>query len=99
MRKIYVRIPALLKNFYVLASLFFLTWLLFIDSNDLLLQSSLIQKEKKLKQTKEFYEEQILEIKNQHEALANNPKLLEKLAREKYLMKKKDEDLYILVEK
>ena len=39
----------------------------------------------------------ILEVKNQKAALDSNPELLEKLAREKYLMKKDKEDLYIIV--
>jgi cell division protein FtsB len=36
--------------------------------------------------------------KHYHE-LTSNPELLEKFAREQYLMKKEDEDIYIILEK
>lgn len=92
------KIPSFLKSFYFLASLFFLVWLAFIDSNDLFLRSELSEKQSELLEAKTFYEEKILEVKNDREALLNNSDLLEKMAREKYLMKKDNEDLYIIVE-
>ena len=98
MKQIIDRIPLFFKNFYFLATLFFLFWLAFMDSNDLFLQSELRSKEKELEEAKRFYEDKILEVKNDQEALTNNPKLLEKIAREKYLMKKDNEDLYIIVD-
>lgn len=51
-----------------------------------------------LEETKAFYENEIVEVKNNREALLNDPELLEKLAREKYLMKKESEDVFIVVE-
>lgn len=77
--------------------LFFVTWLAFVDSNDLFLQVSLSSKHHDLLIAKKFYEEKILEVKNEKAALESNPELLEKLAREKYLMKMENEDLYIIV--
>lgn len=91
------KIPSFLKNFYFLSSLFFLVWLAFVDNNDLFMQANLSGKHKELKESKLFYEEKILEVKNEKAALESNPDLLEKLAREKYLMKKENEDLYIVV--
>ncbi len=98
MKALLDRIPPFLKNFYFLSSLFFLFWLSFIDSNDLFLQYELGSKQSELIEAKKFYEDKILEVKNDREALINNPELLEKIAREKYLMKKPNEDLYILVD-
>ena len=98
MKELFQRIPPFLKNFYFLSSLFFVFWLAFVDSNDLFLQSQLSNKRSDLLQAKEFYQEQILEVKNDRAALESNPDLLEKLAREKYLMKKENEDLFIIVE-
>ena len=98
MRHFIGRIPFFLKNFYFLSSLFFLFWLTFMDSNDLFLQSQLNGKESELLESKKFYEDRIMEVKNDKEALLNNPQLLEKLAREKYLMKKDNEDVYIVVD-
>lgn len=81
-----------------MAGLFFVIWLLFFDSNDLFTQSRLSKKKKDLEESKEFYEDKILEVKNDREALVTDDEALEKLAREKYLMKKDSEDVYIIVE-
>lgn len=98
MKQLIGRIPPILKNFYVLSTLFFLFWLMFIDSNDIWLQQDLSSKKSELIHARQFYEDKILEVKNDREALLNNPDLLEKIAREKYLMKKANEDLYIIVD-
>lgn len=97
MKHFLAKIPPFFKNFYFLSSLFFLIWLSFVDSNDLFMQVNLSGKYTDLKQAKLFYEEKILEVKNDKAALESNLDLLEKLAREKYLMKKENEDLYIVV--
>ena len=98
MKNILDQIPPFFRNVYFLASLFFLVWMAFIDSNDLFTQASLKTKQSELSEAKKFYEDRILEVKNDREALLSNPKLLEKIAREKYLMKKENEDLYIVVQ-
>ena len=97
MKKLLERVPPVLKNFYVLATLFFVVWLAFVDSNDLFLQTELSSKKAELEEARRFYQDKILEVKNDQAALSNNPDLLEKMAREKYLMKKPNEDLYIVV--
>ena len=93
------KIPKIFSNFYFLVGLFFLLWMLIFDSNNLFVQRELSKKKKELKESKEFYEDKILEVKNDQEALLTNEEALEKLAREKYLMKKNSEDLYIVVDK
>lgn len=93
------RVPKFFKSFYFLVGFFFLVWLLFFDSNDLFTQSKLSKKNRELQESKEFYEDKILEVKNDREALLTDEEALEKLAREKYLMKKDSEDVYIIVEK
>ncbi|GAB4236692.1 MAG: hypothetical protein Tsb0034_11440 [Ekhidna sp.] len=97
MKQLIDRIPPFFRNFYFLATLFFIVWLAFVDSNDLFMQATLSKKQSELREAKRFYEDKIMEVKNDREALLNNPDLLEKLAREKYLMKKDNEDLYIVV--
>jgi len=72
--------------------------MLFFDSNDIITQLKLSHKQSELESAREYYENKIVEVKNDREALLNNEELLEKLAREKYLMKKESEDLYIIVE-
>lgn len=97
MKKLLDRIPPILKNFYMLSTLFFVVWLAFVDSNDLFLQAELSGKKSELQEARGFYQDKILEVKNDQAALHHNPDLLEKLAREKYLMKKPNEDLFIVV--
>lgn len=86
-------------NFYGLVTLFFLAWMIFIDSNNVVNQFKLSQKLGQLEDQKEFYQERKVKIKAEREELMSNPELLEKFAREKYLMKKETEDLYVVVKK
>ena len=97
MKKLIDRIPPFFKNFYFLSTLFFVGWLAFIDSNDLFLQAQLSGKKAELEDLRSLYQDKIMEVKNDQAALNSDPDLLEKLAREKYLMKKDNEDLYIIV--
>jgi cell division protein FtsB len=52
-----------------------------------------------LEDQKEYYKQKKVQIQQERTALFSNPELLEKFAREKYLMKKPTEDLYVVVEK
>jgi cell division protein FtsB len=87
------------KNFYFLGLAFFLAWMIFIDSNNVINQIKLSSKLNTLEDQKEFYLERKVKIKAEREELMSNPELLEKFAREKYLMKKPTEDLYVIVKK
>lgn len=89
----------IVKNYYLMVGMFFLIWLTFFDSNDLYSQYKLARKLNTLKADKAYYAEKIKEVNEDREELLSNPDLLEKFAREKYLMKKKSEDLYVIVEK
>ncbi len=72
--------------------------MLFFDSNDILTQRSLSSKISELEESKAYYEEKIVEVKNDQKALDTDKELLERIAREKYLMKKENEDVFIVVE-
>ena len=91
------KLPPIVKNFYFIVGALFMLWLLFFDSNDLFTQRKLGNKKEELEKSKEFYEDKILEVKNDREALLTDDEQLEKLAREKYLLKKDSEDVYIIV--
>ncbi|WP_373495556.1 septum formation initiator family protein [Aquiflexum sp.] len=86
------------KNFYFVFTLFFVIWMVFIDSNDILTQYKLKSKLKELDKQKEFYLERKEKIQADREELMSNNELLEKFARERYLMKRKTEDLYVVIE-
>ena len=86
------------SNFYIIIGAVFLVWLTFFDSNDLYTQLKQTAKLKGLEDEKEFYVEKIAEVKADREELLSNDELLEKFARENYLMKKPEEDIYVVVE-
>jgi hypothetical protein len=86
------------KNFYIMFTLFFIVWMVFIDSNDIVSHFKLRSKVKELEKQKEFYLERKVKIQEDREELMSNYELLEKFARERYLMKRKTEDLYVVVE-
>ncbi|MBP6978572.1 MAG: septum formation inhibitor [Bacteroidales bacterium] len=92
------KILKVIKNKYFIVSVAFLVWLVFFDQNNIVSQFRLSRKLRELQQQKEYYE---LEIRNHenatHELMSDTDKL-EKFAREKYLMKKDNEDLYIIGE-
>lgn len=92
------RIPKFAKNFYVLVGATFLVWMLFFDSNDFITRYKLTRELRELESQRAYYLEQIEQVHKDREELMTNPALLEKFARERYLMKKPTEDVYVLVE-
>jgi cell division protein DivIC len=85
------------SNFYIIIGVVFLVWLTFFDSNDLYTQLKQTAKLKGLEDEREFYQEKIAEVKSDREELLSDDELLEKFARENYLMKKPDEEIYVIV--
>ncbi len=59
---------------------------------------SLTSKLNSLENEKEYYEEKIKEVEKDRDELFGTRESLEKFAREKYLMKKETEDVFIVVE-
>ena len=70
----------------------------FINSMDVFSVLKLKSKLSELKDQKEYYLQKIESVKKDREALLNNEELLEKFARENYLMKKPNEDVFIVEE-
>ena len=70
----------------------------FIDSNDFISQYQLSEKLSTMEEQRVFYLKKIDEVTKDREELLSDDKLLEKFAREKYFMKKKTEDVFIIVE-
>ena len=67
-----------------------------MDSNDLISRFNMSSKLRALQSEKEYYESKIVEVEKDRKELMTNKELLEKFAREKYLMKKETEDLFII---
>ena len=92
------KIPKRLKNFYVLITLAFLAWLAFFDTHDLISQFRLTAKQSELEEAKAFYESKIIEVQENRKNLLSDEALLEKVAREKYFMKRDGEEVFVVVE-
>jgi len=92
------KLPPFTKNFFFITGSLFFCWMLFMDSNDLISQVRLKAKLNNLEDEKAYYQEKIEEVKEDREQLFSNKAMLERFAREKYLMKKDDEDIYVIVE-
>lgn len=91
--------PKLLKNKYVITLIFFFVWLLVFDKNNLGERISGLREINRLEQEKTYYIEKISEDSAQLELLKTDKETIERYAREQYLMKKDDEDIFIVVEK
>ena len=85
------------KNKYVISIVAFIVWLAFFDRNDFYSQYSYRKKLQKIKQDESYFVEEIKKSKSDLHDLTTNPKNLEKFAREKYLMKKDNEEIFVLV--
>lgn len=97
--KFFSHIPGFLKNKYLIASGAFVIWILFFDRNDFFIQRDRARQLQDLEKSKTYYSTQIASEQHELEQLKTNPATLEKYAREKYLMKRDNEDLYIIPEK
>ena len=93
------KLPRVFRNFYVIATLVFLVWMIVLDSNNFIARYELSSKLGSLEDEKEYYEEKITEVQKDRDELFGDRESLEKFAREKYLMKKESEDIFVIEEK
>lgn len=86
----------ILRNKYLLAIVAFLGWMFFFDRNDLLSQVERVRHSNELKKMEEKKGLEITDTRKELDLLKTNAQTIEKYAREKYLMKKDNEDLFIV---
>jgi len=98
-RELIKKLPKPLRNKYLILFLFFILWVIFIDDYNLIKQSKIKSAVNELKSQKEFYITEIKSDSTQLYQLKNNSVEQEKFAREKFLMKKENEDIFIIREK
>ena len=87
----------LLKNFYFLFFISFLIWMIIIDSNGFVNRYRLSSKLDELRKEKEYYVQEIDKVTIDKEKFESNAEILEKYAREEYLMKKESEDIFYVI--
>ena len=98
-KNIIEKLPKPLKNKYLILFLFFILWIIFIDDYNLINQSKIKSKVEDLNKQKEFYITEIKSDSTELYKLQNDPDEQEKFAREKFLMKKENEEIFIIREK
>jgi cell division protein FtsB len=91
------RLLELLGNKYFLATVAFSVWMLFFDRNDVISQYEYSSQVNKLQQEKDFYTKETALVKKDLKELDSNLTTAEKFAREKYFMKKANEDVFVIV--
>jgi cell division protein FtsB len=96
MREIYLKLKPVLGNKYALVLILFGVWMVFFEENDLLSRFKNDQKIKHLNKEIAYYENEIKESSRKMLELRSNNENLEKFAREEYLMKKANEDIFII---
>lgn len=72
-------------------------WMLFFDRNDMISQFEYRTEVKKLQEEKDFYLKETADVKKDLSEIDSNLNTAEKFAREKYFMKKDNEDVFVLV--
>lgn len=91
------KIPSFLRNKYFLTLTVFIVWISLLDTNNLAERFGQMKELKKLQTDKEYYTKKIEEDKRKLKELKTDNHNLEKFAREQFKMKKKDEDLFIVL--
>ena len=84
-----------ISNKYIWVLLFFVSWMLFLDNYSYLDHRLLNKQIQELEDNKEYYQEEINQDLKSIKSF-KNPDQIEKYAREKYYMKRENEDIYII---
>jgi len=91
-------LPKPLRNKYLILLLLFIFWIVFLDDYNLINQNKMKNNADDLKEQKEFYISEIKSDSTELSKLKNDSEEQEKFAREKFLMKKDNEDIFIIRE-
>ena len=91
-------LPKPLRNKYLILLLLFIFWIVFLDDYNLINQNKMKNNVDDLKEQKEFYISEIKSDSTELSKLKNDSEEQERFAREKFLMKKDNEDIFIIRE-
>jgi tRNA G18 (ribose-2'-O)-methylase SpoU len=92
------KIFSVLFNKYLLTTIAFIVWMVFFDSNNLITRNKLQATLDSLNQVKQYYLQEISQDSAMYQGLLRDSNQLERFAREKYLMKRDHEDLFLVVD-
>ena len=94
--KNFTQVIKVLRNKFISSVIVFVIWISFFDRNDLFTQWDRKHELQKLENSKAFYEKEIAATKKDLMDLSNNPSVLEKFGREKFYLKKPNEQIFII---
>lgn len=97
LERLYNWLPPFLRNRYLLTVTVFIIWIILFDNNNLIDRFHDMSTLRQLQRDKVYYQERIEEDRRKLNELKTDDENLEKFAREQYYMKKKDEDLFIII--
>lgn len=87
-----------LKNKFFITGLIFILWMLVFDNSNWVSMLNTRRKINRMEDEKEYYQKKITDDKRKIRELRTNGENLEKFAREQYLMKKTNEEIFIIDE-
>ena len=91
-------IPGWLRNKYLIATAAFAVVMLFLDKNDLFNTLERRHELQSLRQSKAYFTKATSDLNKVKQALTNDPATVQKYARETLLMKKDNEDVFVIPE-
>lgn len=92
------RAVSLVKNKFLIAGIAFLVWMLFFDRYDLATQYGFQKERNQLQYERDYYTSEIINLEKSIKDVQFNPSEIQRIAREKYKMKKDNEDIYVISE-
>ena len=97
--KISISLFKTITNKYLFSFLIFSIWMIFLDEHNILFLRQNLNKLKRYRVEQKYYKVKISAGIQKIKELQTDSKNLEKFAREQFLMKKNNEDIYLVIEK
>lgn len=94
--KIINAIPSIIFNKFLLTALGFLAWMMFFDNDNFFTQKERRRELAEKQAGIRYFQEKIKEDRRFSTDITSDPAILEKYAREKYKMKRDNEDLFLI---
>lgn len=92
-------VPKFFLNKFVFTFFIFAVWIVFFDQNNMFVQYHRLHDLRESRSKKAYYDAETEKLQAQLAQLLTDKKSVEKFAREKYYMKKPDEDVFVIVRK
>ncbi|MDR6560688.1 MULTISPECIES: septum formation initiator family protein [Arcicella] len=85
-------------RFYTLTLSVLVVWMIFFDDNNVFSQFKMYRELGRLEDETAYYAQKLKEVEKEKIEVMGNSSLIEKFAREKYLMKKPNEEIFVIVD-